>query len=393
MHSFTQADVSRKCKVSRATVNRWVDLAITGKNALQLDLSDNSVRILDNPHNEAELIRLSLAASKYKNNTPAKKISLSTPFYNLFSEEELTEFYTDLRFNSSINSKYYYKNVGAQYWHNLYISGVSSIVKAVDKMLDLAIDSIPHYLPEAEKLNIIDIGPGDGYPVKKLITKLFKENKISKYISVDISAEINKITTENLQTWFPKLYIKQYQRDLEYGKIGSIFLENREKSENNIILNIGNTISNYEGRVQILKHLRSGMIPGDLLVITFTLDKMENRTVLSSVKNENSDLLQSWILDLIGIGTKLCQIIIEYNAELNSKTKGFKLDKDYEIEFKFSNRTEIVKLKAGQLINTWKHFLIDVVPFIEELRAAKLEIIDFKTDVGDFNALAICKIR
>ena len=95
MHIFTQAEVSRICNVSRATVNRWVELSIEGKNNLQLDTSTNKVRILDNPHNEAELKRLSAIASKYQGGE-VKKVVLSDEFYKLFSFEEKIEIFNIL---------------------------------------------------------------------------------------------------------------------------------------------------------------------------------------------------------------------------------------------------------------------------------------------------------
>lgn len=392
MHSFTQAEVSRICNVSRATVNRWVELSIDGKNNLQLDTSTNKVRILDNPHNEAELKRLSATASKYQGGE-VKKVTLSDEFYELFSDEELSEFYTDLKYNSKVNPKYSYKNIGAKYWDDLYRSGSLTVSKSVDQMLAFSIEEILYHLPALKKINLIDLGPGDGYPVKKLINRLLNEDLISKYIAVDISREINEITSSNLKVWFPSLKISEYQRDIEHSNIGNIFLDNKATEENNIILILGNAIANFDDRIQIFKHLRSGMIPEDFLIVSFTLDVLENKVGLSSVKNPDSDRLQSWLLNLLKIDVKSCKIILDYNEKLNRKTKGFQLDKDYEIEFRLANRTEIISLKAGQIINTWRHYLVDIVEFIEEIRTAKLEIINLKTDLTGANALAICRIK
>jgi uncharacterized SAM-dependent methyltransferase len=391
MHSFTQAEVSRICNVSRATVNRWVELSIEGKNNLQIDTSTNKVRILDNPHNEAELKRLSATASKYQGGE-VKKVTLSDEFYKLFSFEEKIEIFNDLQYNSQINLKYAYKNVGAEYWNKFYINGVSKVIKFTDDILDICFEDFLYYLPKNAKTNIVDIGPGNGYPAKDLLQKFSKADRLSKYLALDISEEINNLTIKNIQKWFPGLKCLSYQSDVEYGKVSNIFLENKEKNESNLILHLGNTLCNYNDRLQVLKHLSFGITPDDLLVLTFTLNIPENKAEINYAKNDNTGV-KDWLPKLLGIDIKNCEMVGEYNEKLNCKTAGFQLDKDYEIEFKLANRTEIIHLKTGQVINTWKHYLVDIVHFIEEARAAKLEILDLKTDVAGTYALAICRFK
>jgi|688.fasta_scaffold151388_2 uncharacterized SAM-dependent methyltransferase len=391
MRSFTQAEVSRICNVSRVTVNRWVELSIEGKNNLQLDTSTNKVRILDNAHNEAELKRLSATASKYQGGE-VKKVVLSEEFYKFFSFEERIEIFNDLQYNSQINLKYVYKNVGAEYWDKFYRNSGSKVVDFVDEVLDICFEDFLYYLPKNSKTNIIDIGPGNGYPVKNLLQKLDKTKRLSKYLALDISEEINHLTVNNIKKWFPDLQCLSYQADVEYGKVSNIFLENKEKNESNLILHLGNTLCNYNDRLQVLKHLSFGITPDDLLVLTFTLDVPENKAEINYVKNDDSGI-KDWLPRLLGIDIENCEIVGEYNEKLNCKTAGFQLDKDYEIEFKLANRTETLYLKAGQTINDWKHYLVDIVQFVEEARAAKLEILELKTDNRGSNALAICRIK
>jgi hypothetical protein len=174
--------------------------------------------------------------------------------------------------------------------------------------------------------------------------------------------------------------------------VSNIFLENKEKNESNLILHLGNTLCNYNDRLQVLKHLSFGITPDDLLVLTFTLNIPENKAEINYAKNDNTGV-KDWLPKLLGIDIKNCEMVGEYNEKLNCKTAGFQLDKDYEIEFKLANRTEIIHLKTGQVINTWKHYLVDIVHFIEEARAAKLEILDLKTDVAGTYALAICRFK
>ena len=141
MNSFTQAEIAKRCNVTRATVSRWVDLSRAKKNNLQLDLTNKVARILDNPNNDLELKRLATDAKKYRNSIPLKNAKVSEGFYKNFTEEEVVEIITDLEFKKEISLKFAYKNDGANHWDDFYKSGVSPIklnpIKPILNIVDL----------------------------------------------------------------------------------------------------------------------------------------------------------------------------------------------------------------------------------------------------------------
>jgi uncharacterized SAM-dependent methyltransferase len=391
MQSYTQAQVAKKYNVSRATVNRWVDLAISGKYNLQLDHSAKAVRILDNAHNEVELAMLSEAAIKYKSGN-LKQVQVSDEFYQIFDEDSVLEIFNDLLYRNQVNSKFTYINGGAMYWDAFYNNG-TIISKSIDSLLDNSLEDIYYYSSLNPKINVIDLGPGNGYPVKKLITSIVKKRLLHSYTALDISKEIIEITKANIRSWFPKLKINSYIKDLEYGKIGNIFFENKQKGETNLVLHLGNTLCNYEDRIQVLKNIAFGMAPNDLLILSFTLDQENNKTSLNYVKNEEADNQDFWLTKAVGIDLDQCEIKLEYNPILNCKTKYMILDKDYEIEYRLGKRQEILNLQKGQIITTWRHYLIDIQTFIDEIRAVGMELLELKTDQDGANALAICRVK
>ncbi|MEH2080052.1 MAG: hypothetical protein V7K89_08565 [Nostoc sp.] len=58
-------------------------------------------------------------------------------------------------------------------------------------------------IESGEKVNIIDVGVGNYYPVKKFIGKFNKLGKVNKYIALDISEQLLHVSKSNFIKWFP----------------------------------------------------------------------------------------------------------------------------------------------------------------------------------------------
>jgi len=395
MNSFTQADIAKRCNVTRATVNRWVDLAKEKKNNLQLDLSNKIPKILDNPNNDLELKRLSSEAKKYRNSIPLKEVAVSKEFYNFFNEEEIVEIITDLEFGREVNLKFAYRNGGANNWDGFYKSNISPIKSAVTNFIDQIEGSIEYFIDRNKVLNLIDIGPGNGEPVIDLINNLIKKKLLNKYISVDISNEIINIVEESIKSKFPKLDFKAYQADLENARFKKIFLENKinQTDISNFIIFIGNTIANITDKIQTLKNIRKGMIDEDVLAVTFSLDSETNKSVLNYIKTDDADAMHSFILNKMGVDTDKCEAVVEYNEKEKCKTKSIILDKDYSIQFNLFGKTKPVHLEKDERIVVWKHYLSSMEDFIKDLHEAGYETLVTRKSQDLANGLVICQAK
>ena len=168
-------------------------------------------------------------------------------------------------------------------------------------------------------------------------------------------------------------------------------MESFSKNLPNVILFIGNTISNYSDRVRILKNLSSSLTKNDLLVITFSLDSESNKSLVNYAKSSQADIHHSWVLKLLGIDTRECETIIEYNQVQNGKIKKLKLEKDYLLSFKLFEEEKELPLFSNDNIKIWEHYLISHNKFLDELEEANLELLVSKKDVELNNSLVICR--
>ena len=156
---------------------------------------------------------------------------------------------------------------------------------------------------------------------------------------------------------------------------------------------MGNTITNFNDSLYILKNLQKGMVEEDILAISFSLDSNNNKSILNYVKNKAADAIHTIILDILGIDTSKCEAVVEYNEKEKCKTKCIILDKDYIIEFKLFGKTKLVQLEKDERIVVWKHYLSSMEDFIRDLHEAGYETLVTRKSLDLANGLVICQAK
>lgn len=380
--------------VSYPTVLKWLEDAKINKNNLILEEFNKKLMVSDTPHNQAELSRLANDSKKFRSNISHKKTTPSDKFYEFFSTDDTIDIFNSLELKKEVKFKYSYRNGGAEIWNQFYLDGGSPVNKATDELIKNSVQDILYVINQGNKINLIDIGPGNGYPIKNILSSLQDKRILNSYIPIDLSKEILVLTVSNIQQWFPAMAIREYQEDLEIARFSRIFLENSSITNgiSNLILNLGNTMSNQDDRIQILKNFRGGMTKSDTLVITFSIDTEVGRSAVNYVKTPLADFKQTWLLEEMGIDISKCEINLTYDDSIKAKIKTVKLDKDYTISFDLLGEMRELELLSGQEITVWKHFLVSEMQFQEELKQAGLKMLNLKLDKTLNNALVICKI-
>lgn len=386
-------DILIKYSITAVTLNKWIKDAQNKKNGLELKAINKKYRILNNPHNLLVLDDLKSKSQKYRNKVTKKTYQVGDSFYSSFNHHERIEVYKSLGLKKEINLKYFYKNSGAKYCDSYYQSKNNYIKDKVNSLLDNSIDDLNYYTGGKHFLNLIDLGPGNGYPAKEILDSSLSK-RIKKYIAVDISQSINEIALNNINTWYPKLPTQSYIRDFEYDKFGDVFIEHKDisRDEANIILFLGSTLNNSDDRVTILKNIAGGMLEDDILVSSVTLDNDKNRVKNKYIKNEDLAKQSEWLFALLGIDQDDKRINVDFNPLQNMNYKYLQIDKDYSITFSIENQDVTVDLFKDDKINFWKHYLLSKDTLSIEATRAGLEIIGYKQDVTDQIALVTYKL-
>jgi uncharacterized SAM-dependent methyltransferase len=392
MNLLRNREIADKYNISFPTVIKWAEDAVLKKNHLIIHDIGGKLRIEDNENNVAELARLAESSKKFRSKIVLKKVEPSQKFYKTYTVDEAIEIVDDLEFKKQVNLKYGYKDIGAKSWDEFYLSGESPVKNEVSSRFLSTFREALFLHPEAKKFNIIDIGPGNGYPVKEVLQELQEKNFLDTYICIDISEEMNQLAVSNIKKWFPDIKIKSYNTDIEITRLSRLFLENKssDQNESNLVLYLDG-LCNHDDTIQVLKNIRRGLARNDLVVLGFTIDTNKNRSALSYVKNDVLDRHNTLVLKMLGIDTEKCDLEVRYDSNINSKIKVLKLDKDYELTVKLINKTKKIELYAGEEITVWKHFLFPIDGFLKELTRAGLKILNLQIDKSYSYALVICQ--
>lgn len=389
----TNTEIAEKFGVSEGAVRNWIKGAKEGRNNLQLEKKKNRYFVKKSEQNEAELARLSVLAKKYKNTNNRKVVEISNTFYNIFSEEEVAEIMSDLEFKRQMKTKYSYMK--SKYWDEFYIKATSPVSSVVGELLSGIENEIYKYSLSPDMVNIIDIGPGNALPLKPIVKNFYQENLMNKYITIDISNDMNKLATNNMKEWFPNIKTQTHKKDVEATRLGKVLLESKElrREVANIIFHLGGTVDNHDDRLLVFKNIRNGMVDDDLFIFNFSLENKFHQAQLGYIRNHNGDLMQNWPLSLLGIDVDKCTIKMEYDEKRKCKSKILILDKDYVIDFKLFNNKRRIELNSKEIINIWRHHLISLPVLLKELELSNLQLASLKLDKKLNSGLAFCKIK
>ncbi len=197
-------------------------------------------------------------------------------FYSIFSEEEVLGIIQALEVRREFPLKYSYKGRGAKNWDSFYLKYIiPRWYRQSNVEIDLLKENFEYLngnLQNCDKINVLDVGSGNSYPVKEFIRRLNNLGLINKYIALDISEELLNLSRKNFISWFPLIEFISYVIDIENSCLPKIKLKNTVnlKIDNTakIILHLGVTMGNHQNRTEVLKNFRNSMVKNDLLVFT-----------------------------------------------------------------------------------------------------------------------------
>jgi len=380
--------------VSRPTISKWIDDAFNKANNLQVIKVNTKVKIIDNPINHMMLQRLAQTASKHKPKTERKITQPKEIFYSIYNSEQISSIYLNLLYKHQVDLKNVYKGDGQQYWDQYYHSKSNHTKVKTDELFNRFGNDLNQFISKYSKINIIDIGPGNGEPIKPVAKQIRDLNKLKSYIAVDISNEINQVTIKNIRKTFPDILTKDYIRDFETSHFSDILLANKDINGNeaNLIFFIGSTINNCDDRLNIFKNLSSSLTKNDLIILTFTTDSPLNRAEVSYVNEGESTHAWKWLMELLGFDFDINKLESNYDIQKNRNELSLILDKDYTLNFNLHDQVVPVNLFKNEKITFWKHYLINIVDIINDCKKCNLDVIEYKVDNTGTNGMVVLQV-
>jgi len=366
MKYFKHAEVERDYHVSLKTVHNWIDSAKQGKLELQLHNEKNKTYIANTPRNVTVLTQLVENGRKYRNGRATKEITPKAKFYDIYNEHQIYDIVSNLEIHHEIPRQYNYFNGGANSWdvyaERLTAEEEPNLVNSTISLLDINQGYIDNLLAEYKSVNIVDIGVGNAYPVKALLSRLLEQDKLGRYIAIDISTTMLDIAKNNVQKWFGgKVQMETYEHDINYDRFSDLLLDEYTKKDAkdtvNLILLLGGTLSNMRTPDAGYKVIHDSMGINDLLIHTTKLDTEATRRYFDfDLKPGETNLaaIHGVVVDMLNIHRSYYTVEMGFDAVHKQRFEQIRLNVALDIKFQFKHGEYIVRLNKGDAVLTWR---------------------------------------
>jgi uncharacterized SAM-dependent methyltransferase len=364
MKYFKNTELAKLYNISEKSVRNWIEAAENGKLNLELYSHNGKSLIADTMSNSPIINDLVEKGRKYRNSRSHKVVRPGEKFYSLFDEDQVIDIINNLAIYNEIPGGYTYFGEGADYWddytNHLFESKDGNTLTSNIDLLDFDLASIESFTADYDRVNIIDVGPGNGLPVKKLLSNLVEKNRLKRYVAIDMSKDMLTIAEQNIRNWFgDKVEFEGHVKDISYERFRDVLVTDSfsDSSTVNIVLLFGTVITNFREPEQVLHVIRDSMGKDDILMTFLKLDSNKSRRFFDF--NIDSDkamlsLQDKFILDLLNIEESFYEVQQFYDEHKKSRIIQVQLKVSLRIEFQIGKLKKNIDMHKGDTILLWR---------------------------------------
>lgn len=255
----------------------------------------------------------------------------------------------------------------------------------IQKEMDLIYDEMQTIISKVggEKMNIIDLGCGDGKKAVLFIDKLKGKVKI-RYCPIDISDYMVEKALSNIRKTDVEEVVKFQWNISDFENVENISnLLRFGDFKKNFFLLLGNTLGNFEIN-ELLYEIRSAMKGDDFLLIGNGLD---NRNAEEILKSYNNDEVNEFLIHIpIQLGLKREDVKFGTRFRNSRVELYYTILKNQAITF----QDKKIDFNTGDQIQVSVSYKYNKKDFISFLKLYFDEV-DLKVSDDGLYALALCK--
>ena len=278
----------------------------------------------------------------------------------MFTRRQEFELITSIKGRGEIPLKFAYLDDGAKHWDNIakHRSDKGGINTIEAELLKKKINNFLSVYKENKKINIIDMGCGNGVPAYSILNEL-KDKKLSfSYVPIDISKEMLDLAIKNVKSKFGNIECKPFQLDFELGNFSDIIYELKKDGSCNLLLFLGSTLGNHSNRNRVLTNFRDSMTSEDYLIIGVELTNLSKiNKILPHYQGKLSEYFVYFIPEKIGIKRKDTTYDVSWNDQLHQVEARMILKKEANVKISNENfkleKDERILLAISVKFNEW----------------------------------------
>jgi uncharacterized SAM-dependent methyltransferase len=400
MKYFKNTELAKLYHISEKSVRNWTEAAQLGRLRLQLHEHNGKHFIANTPQNTVVIENLVQRGKKYKNARGVKKLEPKPEFYEYFDSKQILDIISNLTVHNETPLQYTYVDGGANDWDryatHLASETAPNVLNNTIIALDMLDKDIHDLLKQYDRINVVDLGPGNGMPIRPMLEKLLAQNRLNRYIAIDISKDMLDLLGKNIQDWFGgTIKTELHLRDLTYERFNDVLASDiTDPKTVNLIFFLGGTLDNFRNPEQVLNVISNSMGVNDILITSGYLDTAKNRLYFDNYNPERKVPIQDGlILDFLGIDQTMYEVEQVYNEQKHCRSTSVRLKFDISIEFKFKNGTHTVELRKNEPILIWRHWHKTIVELVNQLDYNGFEVILAAKAHDENYSLTISKIK
>ncbi|MAE49353.1 hypothetical protein CMI48_00850 [Candidatus Pacearchaeota archaeon] len=186
----------------------------------------------------------------------------------MFTKRQEAELITSIQGRGEIPLKFVYLGDGAKKWQAIAQKRSGGGINSMEaQLLTKRAKDFLSVFAEAKKINIIDIGCGDGTPVLPLLAELEEQGVAFRYVPLDISQEMLDIAEKTIVGKYKDCEVKKVLLDFELGNFSDVTYDLKSDGSSNLLLFLGSTIGNFSDRNRVLTNIRDSMSSDDFLMV------------------------------------------------------------------------------------------------------------------------------
>ncbi|HYG83579.1 MAG TPA: L-histidine N(alpha)-methyltransferase [Verrucomicrobiae bacterium] len=364
MSYYKKSELTNLFGVNPRTISRWIQNSREGGLGLELVHNDGRYFIAKTARNQQIIQKLLETRRKYLNGNIHKVIKPLPEFYNVYTEEQIHEIFTQIDTDREIPHKYAYFDGGAESWdeyaRKMHEGEVANTLTSTINLLDLNMSYLDSLLEEYDLVNIIDVGVGNALSSKSVVNHLLEKNKLNRYVAIDISPTMLDIAKRNIKNWFgDHVKFEGYCYDISVEPFANIIAEPPSGAVNLILL-LGGTLSNFNTPQYALDVIRKSMQRNDLFLYSLKLDSRNTRDQFNSATQLGNILPphREYVIDLLGINKSLYDIVLSYDEIERARVMHIKLKYALTIEMQVMSQIWKIELNKGDSLAVWraKHY-------------------------------------
>lgn len=404
---FKNVELAEKYRVSLGTIRNWIEAAQTNKSDLEVFTENDRTYIVNTASNIAKMEEMVKKRRKYRNTKAVKKVKPQKRFYELFTEEQIYDIATGLEIHHEVPLQYNYFDNGADNW-NSYVNRLSeedieNSFNAAQDLLKSNVSMFDRLLKKYKRINIVDIGAGNAMPAKCVLEYLLENNKLGRYMAIDISPRMLEIAEKNIKKWFGnKVSFEGYVRNVNHDRFADLLIPEYARADYketvNVILHLGYTIHNMQRPENGYRTIYDSIGKNDLLVEDIKLDSETSRTYFdfdASLSKGGRTLspLNELVFELWNLDESLYEVELGYDDTIKQRYERIRFTTAIDLEIDFKHGSRIVSLNKGDTILMWRIFHMTPQDVLQEKQRMGFHVMLSSQSENQLYMLTISKVE